>query len=169
LQPFGQKYVDQLAIAYLAFGEKSYLPKIIKLVASAIKKESGRDSAGADGMDDDANADLISFAMSKARTSVVEQIFASPALNVGPAEKSSAMSKHPPESHPPERAKLAAVQSESKTSPSRPAGEAGSTKPKPAAKGTDERPAASVVAPAREARASGDDARDLSDLLNRIA
>src|SRR5205823_10284907 len=29
LQPFGKKYVDQLATAYLAFGEKSYLPTIV--------------------------------------------------------------------------------------------------------------------------------------------
>ena len=38
LQPFGRKYVDQLATAHLAFGEKSYLPTIVKLVADAIKK-----------------------------------------------------------------------------------------------------------------------------------
>jgi hypothetical protein len=51
LQPFGKKYVDQLAIAYLAFEEKSYLPTIVKLVADAIKKDSGRDPTSAAEMD----------------------------------------------------------------------------------------------------------------------
>jgi len=53
LQPFGKKYVDQLAIAYLAFEEKSYLPTIVKLVADAIKKDSGRDPTSAAAMDGD--------------------------------------------------------------------------------------------------------------------
>jgi hypothetical protein len=53
LQPFGKKYVDQLAIAYLAFEEKSYLPTIVKLVADAIKKDSGRHPTRAAEMDGD--------------------------------------------------------------------------------------------------------------------
>lgn len=36
LQPYGQKYVDELAAAYLALNDKAYLPMIIdKIVASA--------------------------------------------------------------------------------------------------------------------------------------
>ena len=51
LQPFGKEYVDQLATAYLAFEEKSYLPTIVKLVADATKKDSGRDPASAAAID----------------------------------------------------------------------------------------------------------------------
>jgi hypothetical protein len=167
LQPFGKKYVDQLAVAYLAFEEKSYLPTIVKLVANAIKKDSGRDSTSAAAMDGDPNRDFISFAMRKARTSVVEQALTSPALNDGFTEKSS--SEAPPETEPAARVKLAAVQSELKTSRILPQGGAGNTKRQPDAKGVDEGPAVSILAPARKATVSVDDARDLTDLLNRIA
>ena len=122
VQPFGKKYVDQLAVAYLAFEEKSYLPSIVKLVANAIKRDSGRDSASAAAIEGDLNTDLISFAMSKARTSVAEQVFASPALDFGIPEKSSVMSRAPPEIKPDAKAKPAAVQSELKTSRSLPEG-----------------------------------------------
>jgi hypothetical protein len=165
--PFGKKYVDQLAMAYLAFEEKSYLPAIVKLVANAIKRDSGRDSAGVAAMDGDPDTDLISFAMSKARTSVVEQVFAA-ALDDG-AEKSSVMRSAPPQTEPDARVKPAAVQSELKTPHSRPAGEAGSAKRPPDARGVDERLADRVIAPARKATAGVDDAQNLTDLLNRIA
>ena len=168
LQPFGKKYVDQLAMAYLAFEEKSYLPTIVKLVANAIKKDSGSDSASAAATDGDPNTDL-SFAMNKARTSVAEQVFASPALNDGFTEKSSVMSKAPPQTEPDARVKLASVQSELKTYRSPPEAGAGSTKRQPDANAVDEGPAVSVYAPARKATVSIDDARDLTDLLNRIA
>jgi hypothetical protein len=167
LQPFGKKYVDQLAMAYLAFEEKSYLPVIVKLVAHAIKRGSGRDSASTAAMDGDPNTDLISVAISKARTSVVGQALASPALNDGFTEKSS--SEVPPETEPAARMKLAAVQSELKTSRILPQGGAGNTKRQHDAKGVDEGPAVSILAPARKATVSIDDARDLTDLLNRIA
>ena len=36
LQPFGKRYVDQLAIAYLVFEEESYLPTIKSEVGSAL-------------------------------------------------------------------------------------------------------------------------------------
>jgi hypothetical protein len=169
LRPFGKKYVDQLAMAYLAFEEKSYLPIIVKLVANAIKKDSGRDSESVTAMESDPNTDLISFAMSKARTSVGEQVFASLALNDGFAEKAAVVSKAQPENKPDARVKLAAVQSESKTPRSLPEGGAGSMKEQPDARGADQRPAVGVAAPARKAAVSVDDARDLTDLLNRIA
>jgi hypothetical protein len=169
LQPFGKKYVDQLAMAYLAFEEKSYLPTIVKLVANAIKKDSGSDSASAAATDGDPNTDLISFAMNKARTSVAEQVFASPALNDGFTEKSSVISKAPPQTEPDARVKLASVQSELKTSRSPPEAGAASTKRQPDANAVDEGPAVSVYAPARKATVSIEDARDLTDLLNRIA
>jgi hypothetical protein len=173
VQPFGKKYVDQLAMAYLAFEEKSYLPSIVKLVANAIKKDSGRDSASAAAIDGDPNTDLISFAMSKAPASAAEQASVSPALNFGFTEQSSVMSKPPPEIEPDPSVKPAAVQSELKTSRSLPEGGAGGTKRQPDGrgvdKGVDEGLAVSAVAPGRKAAESVDDARDLTNLLNRIA
>jgi len=166
--PFGKKYVDQLAMAYLAFEEKSYLPAIVKMVADAIKKDSGRDSADVAEMDGDPDSDLISFAMSKARTSAVEQVFASAALNDG-TEKSAVTSKAPPQIGPDARVKLAAVQSQLKTSRSRPQGGAGNPRRLPDARGMDEGLADSATTPARKATASVNDAQDLTDLLNRIA
>lgn len=164
--PFGKKYVDQLAMAYLAFEKKSYLPAIVKMVAGAIKKDSGRDSADVAEMDGDPDTDLISFAMSKARTSAVQQVFASAALNDG-REKSSVTSKAPPQAGPEARVKLAAVQSQLKTSRSRPQGGAGSPRRLPDA--ADQGLADSATTPARKATASVNDAQDLKDLLNRIA
>jgi hypothetical protein len=164
--PFGKKYVDQLAMAYLAFEEKSYLPAIVKMVADAIKKDSGRDSADVAEMDGD--MDLISFAMSKARTSAVQQVFASAALNDG-REKSAVTSKAPPQAGPDARLKLAAVQSQLKTSRSRPQGGAGSPRRLPDASGVDEGLADSAARPPRKATASVNDAQDLTDLFNRIA
>jgi hypothetical protein len=173
--PFGKKYVDQLAVAYLAFEEKSYLPSIVKLVANAIKRDSGRDSTNAAAIDGDPNTDLISFAISKARTSVAEPVFASPALDFGITEKSSAMSKAPPQIEP--DTKPAAVQSELKTSRSLPGGGAGGTKQQPGAEGNtkgvdkevDKGLAVRAVEPGRKATESVDDSQDLTNLLNRIA
>jgi hypothetical protein len=166
--PFGKKYVDQLAMAYLAFEEKSYLPAIVKMVADAIKKDSGRDSVSLAEMDSDPDTDLISFATSKARTSVVQQVFASAALNDG-REKSSATSKAPPQAGPDARVKLAAVQSQLKTSGKRPDDVAANTRRLRDAGGGDEGLADRVITPARKATASVNDAQDLTDLLNRIA
>ena len=169
LQPFGKKYVDQLATAYLAFGEESYLPTIVKLVADAIKKDSGRDPASAAAIDNAANTDLISFALSKARSSVVEQIFTAPVFNGGFKEKHAVLSRAWPEVEPDAKAELAAVQSELKTPRNRPEGGAGSTR---RADARDQGLAVNVVAPAHKAMASErdiDDARDLADLLNKIA
>jgi len=166
--PFGKKYADQLAMAYLAFGEKSYLPAIVKMVADAIKKDSGRDSASVAAMDGNPDTDLISFAMSKARASRVEQVFASAVLNDG-AEKSAVTNKAPPQAEPDARVKLAAVQSQLKTSGKQPEGGAASTRRRPSARGVDEGLADSVITPVRKPTVSVNDAQDLTDLLNRIA
>ena len=168
VQPFGKKYVDQLAVAYLAFQEKSYLPAIVKMVADAIKKDSGRDSASLAEMDGDPDTDLISFAMSKARTSAVQQVFASAAPNDG-REKSSATSKAPPQAGPDARVMLAAVQSQLKTSRSRPQGGAGSPRRLSDARGEDKGLADRATTAASIATASVNDAQNLTDLLNRIA
>jgi hypothetical protein len=149
LQPFGKKYVDQLATAYLAFEEKSYLPIIVNLVARAIKKDSGRNSADVAAIDNDPNTDLISFALSKARASVAEPVLASDA-----------------------RVKAASVRSELQTSHGRPEGGAGSAKRQPDAGAVDDGPAVTVAVPFRKAMVNVteiDDARALMDLFNKIA
>jgi hypothetical protein len=142
--PFGKKYVDQLAMAYLAFEEKSYLPAIVKMVADARRKDSDRDGADVARMDGDPDTDLVSFAMSKARTSVVEKVFASAALKDG-TEKSVVTRKAPPEAEPDARVTLATIQSQLKTSGGRPQGGAASTRPLPDARGVDEGLADNVI------------------------
>jgi hypothetical protein len=166
--PFGKKYVDQLAMAYLAFGEKSNLPAIVKMVADAIKKDSGRDSADVAEMDGDPDTDLISFAVSKTRTSLVKHVFASAALDDG-AEKSSMTSKASPQAERDATVKLPAVQSQLKTSGKRPEDVAANTRRLRDARGVDEGLADRVITPARKPTASVNDAQDLTDLLNRIA
>jgi hypothetical protein len=41
LAPFGEKYVDQLATAYLALGDKSYLSTLMEMVATTIQNDFG--------------------------------------------------------------------------------------------------------------------------------
>jgi hypothetical protein len=108
----------------------------------------------------DPNADL-SFAVSKVPTSVVERVLAPPAFNDG-LEKSSVMSKAPSQTKPDTKA---AVQSG--TARSLPEGRAG--KRQPDTRGVDEGPTVSGITPARKAMATVDDAKDLTDLLNRFA
>jgi hypothetical protein len=43
LAPFGKKYVDELARAYLVLDDKDYLPLILKKIAATVKKDTGRD------------------------------------------------------------------------------------------------------------------------------
>lgn len=42
LQPFGQKWVNELAVAYLSLNEKSYLPAILKKLYALIKEQESR-------------------------------------------------------------------------------------------------------------------------------
>src|SRR5262249_28335476 len=93
LAPFGKKYVDQLATAYLAFNDKSYLPMIVKMVAATIKKDSGRDvGTAADG---DHGMDLISFALSKTRNSTVDGLLDRAQFEVSAAKEPRAMDAEP--------------------------------------------------------------------------
>jgi len=43
LAPFGKKYVDELARAYLVLDDKDYLPLILKKIAATVKRDTGRD------------------------------------------------------------------------------------------------------------------------------
>jgi hypothetical protein len=46
LTPFGQKYVDQLAGAYLAFNNKAFLPTILSLVKASARQDASLNAAG---------------------------------------------------------------------------------------------------------------------------
>jgi hypothetical protein len=46
LTPFGQKYVDQLAGAYLAFNNKAFLPTILNLVKASARQDASLIAAG---------------------------------------------------------------------------------------------------------------------------
>ncbi len=41
LEPFGQKYVDQLAGAYIVFDDKACLPTILNLIVTSTRKDAG--------------------------------------------------------------------------------------------------------------------------------
>jgi hypothetical protein len=41
LRPFGPKYVDQLARAYLAFNDKAFLPIILNMIIASARKDAG--------------------------------------------------------------------------------------------------------------------------------
>ena len=40
LQPYGSKYIDQFAAAYLALNDKEYLPVIIKRILATAKQDA---------------------------------------------------------------------------------------------------------------------------------
>jgi len=42
--PYGQKYIDQLAAAYLALNDKEYLPMIVQKILATAKDDVGRHS-----------------------------------------------------------------------------------------------------------------------------
>jgi hypothetical protein len=44
LAPFGQKYVDGFAAAYLVSNDKKYLPMIVQNIIASARKDSGRDA-----------------------------------------------------------------------------------------------------------------------------
>jgi hypothetical protein len=43
LLPYGQKYVDELARAYLVLNDKDYLPMIIRKIITSARKDAGKD------------------------------------------------------------------------------------------------------------------------------
>jgi hypothetical protein len=43
LTPYGQKYVDELATAYLALKDKRYLPMILKEIVASARRDAGQD------------------------------------------------------------------------------------------------------------------------------
>ncbi len=45
LAPFGQKYVDQLARAYAAFDDKTYLPLILNMIIESVRQDAALSAA----------------------------------------------------------------------------------------------------------------------------
>jgi hypothetical protein len=159
LAPFGQQYVDQLATAYLAFQDKAHLPGIVKMVIATIKKNAGRDTASGTMIDDHQEADLISFALSKTRSASLEQAAAS-LIAVEPDTASGARAI------PDAGRKSAAVQPSREVLAPAEAGKgraSGRFQPGPGDPVEAAAPGPRVVA------VDPDDAKDLADLLKRIA
>src|ERR1700688_850126 len=46
LEPYGRKYVDEFATAYLALNDKDYLPMILRKIIASASRDSGQDIAG---------------------------------------------------------------------------------------------------------------------------
>jgi len=46
LAPYGQKYLDELAAAYLVLNDKEYLPMILQKIIASARKDSGQNVAG---------------------------------------------------------------------------------------------------------------------------
>lgn len=172
LEPFGRKYVDELASAYLVLNDKEYLPIILRKIAATLRKDSGRDVAGASAIDGDPNADLISFALSKTRSLAVEQLLHPRAVHDAVTEKPVPVSKVL-QIKPDTKLKRTAAQSALRAFPGQPGDGTSVTARDAEAEESDSRWAVRVaaIAPATKAAAGAmapDDTEDLADLLNRI-
>jgi hypothetical protein len=59
LVPYGQKYVDELARAYLVLNDKDYLPMIIKKIITSARKDAGKDVTSELMVVSNPNADAV--------------------------------------------------------------------------------------------------------------
>jgi hypothetical protein len=66
LQPYGQKYVDEFAAAYLALNDKDYLPMILRNIIASARRDSRQNVAG-DFHDGNTNPDAVAMAFNKTR------------------------------------------------------------------------------------------------------
>jgi hypothetical protein len=64
LEPYGQKYVDEFAAAYLPLNDKNYLPMILRKIIASARRDSGQDTGGDFG-NEDANPDAAAFSKSR--------------------------------------------------------------------------------------------------------
>ena len=60
LQPYGQKYVDEFAAAYLALNDKDYLPMILRQIIASARRDAGQNIAG-DFPDENTNPDAVAI------------------------------------------------------------------------------------------------------------
>jgi hypothetical protein len=168
LAPFGKKYMDELAKAYLVLNDKDYLPIIFKKITAAIRKDAGKDTASAAVAESDPNTDLFSFALSKTQSLGMEQVLDARTVHEAVPDKfvflnSAAQVK------PDAKLRQASVQS----APARGRLEAAPSAAarNPEIEGSDTGPAVetTAISPARREAAgalSPDDVEDLTDLLN---
>ncbi|WJR81424.1 hypothetical protein [Bradyrhizobium sp. NP1] len=157
LAPFGKKYVDQLATAYLAFNDKSHLPVIMKMIAATIRKDTGRDLASPD---DDAGMDLVNVVLSEARNA--SGAAAAPAFSE--PQTREPLPKVEPRRRPDEadtKARIATTEAAARAKQPT-TSRVGAL---PAARSSD-----TTQSPPRPREPiDGDEARDLTDLFNKIA
>ena len=66
LAPYGQKYVDELAAAYLALNDKDHLPTILRQIIASATRDSHQNVAG-DRSFENSNADAVGLAFGRAR------------------------------------------------------------------------------------------------------
>jgi hypothetical protein len=66
LAPYGQKYVDELASAYLALNDKDHLPMILEQIIASARRDSHQNVAG-DCSFENSNADAVGFAFGRTR------------------------------------------------------------------------------------------------------
>lgn len=170
LEPFGKKYVDELARSYLALNDKDYLPVILKKIASTVKKDFGKDVASTAAIDSNPDVDLISFALSKARGLRVEQVLDARTSHDVVTER-PVVTNHAPQVKPDIRQRQTEVRSVLKTSVEPPERATGATardhegEAAPAAAGA----TITSIAPAVKKGATVlDDAENLAELFNRL-
>jgi hypothetical protein len=73
LEPFGQKYVDQLAGAYIVFDNKAYLPTILNLIVASARKDAGLSATNIRKFPSAAEADM-SFASGMQQEALDEEL-----------------------------------------------------------------------------------------------
>jgi hypothetical protein len=66
LAPYGRKYVDEFAAAYLVLNDKDHLPMILQKIIASARRDSGQDIAG-DFPDKNTHADAVGMAFDRTR------------------------------------------------------------------------------------------------------
>jgi hypothetical protein len=66
LEPYGQKYLDEFAAAYLALNDKDYLPVILRKIIASAARDSGQNVPGG-CPDKNINADAVGIAFNRTR------------------------------------------------------------------------------------------------------
>jgi hypothetical protein len=188
LAPYGQKYVDEFAAAYLVLNDKDYLPMILRKIVASASRDPGQNVVS-DLPDKNTDADAVGLAFDRTRradravelgsdyTDKPASVDNVPKIDVGPErERVSGSSRRKFSGHvdlsavrttAAERTKLEPVAADAESDVSAPhqiAAEA--TKPKPpavqgAAAGRDEE--------RRTAEVDAVDADNLTDILNRLS
>jgi hypothetical protein len=89
LEPYGQKYVDEFAAAYLALNDKDYLPVILRKIIASARRDSGQNIAS-DSHDENTDSDPVAIAFNKTRR--IDRVRE---IRTGYAEKSATVDNAP--------------------------------------------------------------------------